>query len=273
VKPNVGDGRHSFSLPAVKALWAKSGNRCAFPKCKNPLLDLQTGKPIGRMAHITAAKEGGPRYDPNMPSAKRKSAANGIMLCSAHHDVVDADEESYTVERLQKMKADHETSAPVPELDDATAAQFLMPVNVYSPVDGSVITSINQMGGQTAHSITNMGEQRRQISTAAMKEAVRRLASANPLKIHIAAMMSEPDALPLAMQMKKMFTDAGWPVQSVSQAVFKGIPQGIVLVLTQASPSALLLGDIFLQLGFDCHGELEPGIPADELRVAIGTPT
>lgn len=90
-------------------LYAKSSNRCAFPKCPNPISD----GPIllGEVAHIKAESPGGPRYDAGQTPEERRSYENLILLCGVHHKFVDDDEEAYTVERLLKMKRDHEAKA------------------------------------------------------------------------------------------------------------------------------------------------------------------
>jgi hypothetical protein len=78
----------------IKRLFARSGNRCAFPKCPVEI----------EMCHIKAARPGGPRYDPLQSAAERHGYDNLILLCGTHHSVIDDDEEVYTVERLIKMK-------------------------------------------------------------------------------------------------------------------------------------------------------------------------
>jgi hypothetical protein len=132
------------SRPTVKRLFAHSGNRCAFPRCTAALFEGATG--IGEICHIKAAKLGGPRYDAQQTPAERHGYDNLFLLCGKHHTVIDDDEEAYTVERLLKMKAEHEQRA-APVDDDAfsdRAAQFL--------IDQPVI-SVNQSGGLTAHTI------------------------------------------------------------------------------------------------------------------------
>ncbi len=43
-----------------------------------------------------------------MTDAERAAFANLILLCSAHHKLVDRDEPTYPVERLEEWKADNE---------------------------------------------------------------------------------------------------------------------------------------------------------------------
>lgn len=94
----------------MKRLFALSGNRCAFPKCPVALVDTDSGKVTGRVCHIKARSKKGPRYDPNQTPAERNGFDNLLLLCPFHHDVVDADVMSYSVERLVEIKRDHETA-------------------------------------------------------------------------------------------------------------------------------------------------------------------
>ncbi|WP_152603813.1 ABC-three component system protein [Amycolatopsis rifamycinica] len=96
-----------------KLLALRSGNACAYPKCGVSLIleaehPDDSDKTVGKVAHICAASEGGPRYDPNMTSKERSSAANLIFLCGPHHDGIDSQLNHHTVEFLRDAKAKHE---------------------------------------------------------------------------------------------------------------------------------------------------------------------
>jgi hypothetical protein len=65
-------------------------------------------------------------------------------MCGTHHTVIDNDEEAYTVERVRKMKADHEARAT--PIDDATAEKVA--------ASYVVVSTVGQMGGVTANQIT-----------------------------------------------------------------------------------------------------------------------
>lgn len=92
---------------------ARSGNRCAYPKCGVELVveaQHQDDRPkaVGRVAHIAAASPGGPRYDPGMTPQQRGAASNLIYLCGPHHDAVDAQLGLHTREFLTEAKRTHE---------------------------------------------------------------------------------------------------------------------------------------------------------------------
>lgn len=95
------------TLRTVKALFARSGNRCAFPGCSTPLV-LESDTVAGEVCHIKAQKAGGPRYDPHQTERQRSDAANLILLCANHHKQVDSDPVAYPAERLYAMKRESE---------------------------------------------------------------------------------------------------------------------------------------------------------------------
>ncbi|HEX5280852.1 MAG TPA: hypothetical protein VFW28_12305 [Micropepsaceae bacterium] len=101
---------------------------------------IQSETVIGEICHVAAGSPNGPRYDANQTPAQRHSYDNLILLCPTHHAVVDDDWETYSVQRLLKMKAEHEAAAgTMAEADAATGAQLLL--------------SVNQAGGIAAHTI------------------------------------------------------------------------------------------------------------------------
>jgi len=141
------------SVPTIKRLFAVSGNRCAFPSCHLPVVDQASSKVTGRISHIKARRCGGPRYDPNQTDEQRHSFENLLLLCPIHHDVIDADPKSYTVERLLEIKSNHEiANAGGDEPNDCVAVELIS----LSVVQIPVIHTQYQSGGQTAQQITNI---------------------------------------------------------------------------------------------------------------------
>jgi hypothetical protein len=131
------------STVTLKRLFASSGNKCAFPKCSSPIIQGKTV--VGEICHIRAANKGGPRYDSSQTAIDRHGYDNLILLCRNHHAVTDDDQEAYTVDRLIKMKSDHEQRAYVISdvvVDDG--AELLVAKSVMG---------FNQSGGITAHTV------------------------------------------------------------------------------------------------------------------------
>ena len=92
----------------LRKLHSKSGNRCAL--CKTLLTNGSSNetKCIGANAHIYGEKKGAPRYDASIPQDYVNSYENLIFLCSNCHTLVDGEEKKYPVEKLKKMKKEHE---------------------------------------------------------------------------------------------------------------------------------------------------------------------
>lgn len=90
----------------IKRLFALSGNQCAYPDCKEKIID-EHGSVIGEICHIEAAEKEGERYNELSNDEYRRSFDNLILLCSNHHKKTDNIQE-YTVEKLKIIKAQHE---------------------------------------------------------------------------------------------------------------------------------------------------------------------
>jgi hypothetical protein len=126
----------------LRLLYAKSGNRCAYPDCPIPISDGTTL--FGEAAHIKAESPGGPRYDPSQTAEGRRSFENLILLCGVHHKCVDSDLVSYTVDRLRQMKLDHEAKSEKIEDDEVKhVAELLASRDV-------TVTAINPYKSVTA---------------------------------------------------------------------------------------------------------------------------
>lgn len=91
----------------IKILWGRSGNRCAI--CKLELTADGSLETLGEMAHIVARSPNGPRGNINQSKSDRDSYENLILLCPTHHSEVDKNPDSWPIERLRSVKADHET--------------------------------------------------------------------------------------------------------------------------------------------------------------------
>jgi hypothetical protein len=93
-----------------KILWGRSGNRCAL--CRRELvIDAKASDDesvVGDECHIISDKSQGPRHDPAFPPERLQEPENLILLCRVHHKMVDDQCKTYTVEVLQKLKANHE---------------------------------------------------------------------------------------------------------------------------------------------------------------------
>lgn len=112
---NMGKNRHDFSQGVIKTLERRVNGKCSNPECRvstsGPTNDSSGSSSMGIAAHIAAASPGGPRYDPGMSPAQRKSIDNGIWLCSNCSIMIDRDVARYRVELLQNWKRSGEQLA------------------------------------------------------------------------------------------------------------------------------------------------------------------
>lgn len=106
----------AISAKNAKILWAEAAGRCAFQDCGEKLCIDQAGKfapyTIGEMAHIKGKRAGSNRHDPDQDLDEREAYPNLILLCPTHHTIIDQkeNEDTYDVDRLLEMKAQHEAS-------------------------------------------------------------------------------------------------------------------------------------------------------------------
>jgi len=107
--------RDDFPLSTKELLAKRVAYRCSNPACRHvtsgPQTDTTKAVNIGVAAHITAASEGGPRFDPAMTSDDRQGTDNGIWLCQSCAKLVDNDPIRYAVDVLQLWKRLAEATA------------------------------------------------------------------------------------------------------------------------------------------------------------------
>lgn len=90
----------------ARKLFLLSGNLCAFPGC-NRLMMSPEGGFVGEICHIEAVKAGGERFNKNQTNDDRRAFENLMLMCHDHHVETD-NVELFPVQRMQKIKADHE---------------------------------------------------------------------------------------------------------------------------------------------------------------------
>lgn len=103
--------RH-YTQRTLKILFALSGNQCAEPNCRNPIIKSATAASpqlvLAEICHILALSEDGPRGRANLTEAELNQPSNLMLFCPTHHTIVDGQHKTYPAELLQKWKAAHE---------------------------------------------------------------------------------------------------------------------------------------------------------------------
>lgn len=116
----------SGNIPELqkKILGWRCGNRCAISECRKELIidrtEYDNESIIGEMAHIKGEKQGSARYDSNMTDVERNSHQNLLILCRDHHKMIDDQPNTYTIEKLYKIKNLHESW-----IKESTAKQIM----------------------------------------------------------------------------------------------------------------------------------------------------
>ena len=102
----------SITVKTRKILWARAGNQCAFPGCRQELVEKVQGVAsdivIGEEAHIVPRKRNGPRGCELNYEEEVDSYSNIILLCPNHHKIVDDCPEIYTKQCVIDVKSAHE---------------------------------------------------------------------------------------------------------------------------------------------------------------------
>ncbi len=130
--------RDDFSLQTKDLLAQRVANKCSNPTCRQqtsgPQEDPDKSIYVGVAAHITAASEGGPRFDCTRTNLQRQATENGIWLCQTCAKLIDNDLARYPVEKLHQWKALSEQNAAraleyrIPfEEDEFSDLEALMP--------------------------------------------------------------------------------------------------------------------------------------------------
>lgn len=208
-------GRDDFDKSVIEALAKRSSYICSNPHCRNHTLAPSKEDPnkaiyIGKAAHITAASEGGPRFNPDISSDERKSIENGIFLCSNCADMIDKNNGAdFPAEVLEKWKTDHEFW--VSENLNKKVYEKVTPTQVFN------VTSVNQRGGITAGVVTfkpqprTLGDRQR--------NQLRQLLPDSTKTVTIISTMGDGEALQYAQEIKKFLENEGFNVKGVDQSV------------------------------------------------------
>lgn len=109
----------------IRALLTRSGNRCAFPGCRHPIVTAENVY-VAQICHIEAAAPGGPRYNSESTDSTRRSESNLLLLCYQHH-VITHDVVRYPTSVMLEMKRAHEAlvaNAPFRPTDEVVARVF-----------------------------------------------------------------------------------------------------------------------------------------------------
>ena len=204
-----------------RLLFAKSGNRCAYPGCPTPITDGTSL--VGEAAHIKAESPNGPRYDPAQTQEERRSFENLILLCSIHHKVIDDHEASYPVETLTQMKRHHESTATgvIDPSEIAGAVQLLVAsdAKIAETLVQNAPNGINIGGHNFGHATVNNSfmnplPPKRVVTIGQARTAIETLSGApHGSRLELTCVGGSDEVMNLYNAIQGIFTTAGWLVQ------------------------------------------------------------
>lgn len=151
--------RDNFPASVIEVLKKRAAYICSNPNCKKMTIAPSSSDNnkviyIGRAAHISAASQNGPRYEPNISGEERSSINNAIFLCSNCADMIDDNGGiDFQASTIKKWKAEHEKW--VWENLNKNIIN-----NSGQTIIHNNIISYNQSGGITAHTVNVWIEQR-----------------------------------------------------------------------------------------------------------------
>lgn len=91
--------------------------------------------------------------------------------------------------------------------------------------------------------------------------------------VSLTAPLGNPEAISFANYLESLFKAAGWTSRGLSQAVFTGIPVGVILRVPSKEklhPCIGTLQQTFAELGIEAPGEIVPGTSVDEIDIVVG---
>lgn len=107
--------RDDFLQKTKDIIAKRAGFRCSNPTCHHITIGANSNPEkstnIGVASHISAAAQGGPRYNPILTPVERVSIENAIWLCQMCSVLIDKDPEIYTVEILKSWKLNIEKTS------------------------------------------------------------------------------------------------------------------------------------------------------------------
>ena len=104
-----------FKARTITAVAKRTGGVCSNPNCRAPTFGPNAAPDeftnVGVAAHISAASEGGPRYDATLTARQRSSAENALWSCQTCAKRIDDDVVAYPTVLLHGWKFQAELAA------------------------------------------------------------------------------------------------------------------------------------------------------------------
>jgi hypothetical protein len=106
--------RDEFPKSVINQMKQRAAFICSNPSCRCLTIQPSPTDPsavlvLGKVCHITAAAEGGPRFNPTLTPEARQSSDNALYLCSTCADLIDKKGGiNYPEDMLREWRVNHE---------------------------------------------------------------------------------------------------------------------------------------------------------------------
>lgn len=115
-KPAKEKFRRNYSHKTLKVLFALSGNQCAHPDCRNPVIvpptEMSDAHVSNQICHIYSLNAES-RSQTGLTEKELNAPENLILFCPTHHDIIDGQHETYPPDLLKKWKQEHEAKVKI----------------------------------------------------------------------------------------------------------------------------------------------------------------
>ncbi len=226
---NKDKNRDDFDKKVVDALAKRASYICSNPECRcltiaATKLDEDKFTYLGVAAHITAAAEGGPRYEQTLTSSERSSIENGIFLCGSCSIMIDKNNGlDYSIEQLIKWKDEHHQWVQ----ENLNKKISISPSTVIN------VTSNNQYGGITAYEVNINTDRQIDPTVAAVLTGVLQSESC---QITVGALGMGGESDQLANQLLSAAQNAGCITNGVNHGVGFQPFKGVQIQVSQKNP-------------------------------------
>ena len=105
------------------------------------------------------------------------------------------------------------------------------------------------------------------------KKFVADIARCSSKNISVTTPIGDPEAAFFAKYLISLFKNAGWTIKADAQAIFTGVPVGVILRVPskeQLHPCVASVQKAFHDIGIQAPGEVVAGIPVDVLDIVVG---
>ncbi len=187
-------------------------------------------------------------------ASRTLSKTYAVLAIRGISDIVGLDKQEHAVAHACSVAAECALQF-VRQWSPPSSTKGVQPLGART-IGGSNIVSINQMGGQIAHTITNVGAQPRVISPAAAQALATALRSLQAANVEVRALMTDAESAQFGKQLAAVLRAGGWTVHETTFVPRTAIA-GVVMCVHERTLALDTLNGTLQQLGVRAVGELQ----------------